>query len=142
VVEFGGPVYAPSGDRFAGWTINGWGRGSPGQPLHSVSVTLHGLQIETSIRPQPSDWTLATRAIQVPSDVTFPLSVTVSERVVHVPLGASSIELRVVDSGLAWVGVGKQMDRTIVISSHGVTAESVSLVKIDDVGDLPLERWS
>jgi hypothetical protein len=87
---------------------------------------------------------LVTNALSqaVPKNVTLPLTLTVEEVEVSVPVDSSgTARFRIFIAGKSWAGVGEIEDRWVRVQGIGVDLDDLALEGLTDLEGIPEDRW-
>ena len=113
--------------------------------LSWLSTRTGRLEVRTSLTAQhPSTHSIICSVLvrSVPPDATVPHTVTVSERSTSVRIGGKSVDVRVFESAMTWIGVIAIDGRWIELEAAAqIQPEDVTLRRIDDLAQLPMSRW-
>lgn len=134
----GPPLYVPVG-RFSAWRTGGHG-GSNGKTNHLSVVTTdrsgrEQLEVDTTTNASQTEaWSMATNLLlrSLTHDVSFPWTVTITERHISIPVDGVPIEMRMLESGSAWVAVGRIGDRLLKIEGRDIAPTAVEIEAVTD----------
>ena len=150
VLRVGPPLYVPQG-RHNDWYLRGYAYvGSENRPIGVTAVTRAGqqpVQIETAIEPKlwGEHWAVHNAiASSLPGPqqpISYPITVTVNEGSVTIPVDGSPGSFRMVSTASelrAWALIE---GRHVTVSCTPEQLAGLELTALSDIESLPIERF-
>lgn len=129
--EFGSPVFGLSGPHATEGVFNGHG----GQPCTQVTLLYRlaagRIEVTTGARPLGGTWNLVHNLLAraVPDEVRLPWSVSIDERMVMLPVGATPTKFRVIEAstGDSMAAGGTAERHLLLAGSMGTAVDDLRL---------------